>query len=136
VVLSRSTDQGTTWTPRSVVRTVAGVAGATREQFLPSTAVDREGTLAICYFDRRRDPENNGVDHFCSVSHDQGATFTHIRNTPAAWTPTHFTDGLVDPVSLGDYDGVSSDSSGSRSGFFSTFQTQSAGNQDIVGASF
>ena len=33
-----------------------------REQFLPWTAVDRDGTLAICYFDRRRDPENNGRD--------------------------------------------------------------------------
>ena len=132
VMFSKSTDHGRTWTPAAVVRPTA----TGREQFLPSAAVDRDGTLAICYFDRRRDPENNGVDHFCSVSHDQGASFTNLRNTPRAFTPTHLTDGLMDPVSFGDYDVVSSDSSGTNAGFFSSFQTQSTGDANIVGVRF
>jgi hypothetical protein len=136
VVVSRSTDKGTTWTPAKVVSPASHIAGSGRDQFLPSAAVDSEGTLAICYFDRRRDPDNNGVDRYCSISHDQGTSFTHIRNTPKSWAPTHLTDGLMDGASLGDYDGLSSDASGATPGFFSSFQTQGSGNPDIVGARF
>lgn len=132
VMFSKSADKGRTWTEAAAVRPIA----KDREQFLPSGAVDRDGTLAICYFDRRRDPQNNGVDHFCSVSHDQGASFSTLRHTVIPFTPTHLTDGLMDPVSFGDYDIVSSDSSGSNAGFFSSFQTQSAGDANIVGARF
>ncbi len=137
VVFSRSTDKGRTWTPAKIVSRAPGTfAGSGRDQFLPSAAVDNEGTLAICYFDRRRDLENNGVDHYCSISHDQGTSFTSIRNTSKSFAPTHSTDGLVDTVSFGDYDGVSSDASGASPGFFSTFQTQVSGNPDIVGVRF
>jgi len=137
VVLSRSTDKGRTWTPAKVVNHAPGIfAGSGRDQFLPSAAVDNEGTLAICYFDRRRDLENNGVDHYCSISHDQGTTLTSVRHTAKSFAPTHSTDGLVDPVSFGDYDGVSSDASGASTGFFSSFQTQASGNPDIVGVRF
>jgi hypothetical protein len=132
VLFSKSTDQGRTWSPAAPVRSTA----AHRDQFLPSAAVDRDGNLAICYFDRRNDPENNGVDHYCSVSHDQGASFTHLRNTPTPFTPTHLTDGLMDPVSFGDYDIVSSDATGANAGFFSSFQTQSTGDANIVGVRF
>ncbi len=132
VMFSKSSDHGRTWTPAASVRPTA----ARREQFLPSGAVDRDGSLAICYFDRRHDPENNGVDHYCSVSHDQGTSFTHLRNTPTSFAATHFTDGLMDPVNFGDYDIVSSDSTGANTGFFSTFQTQSTGDPNIVGVRF
>ena len=137
VVFSRSTDGGMTWSPAEAVSpTPRNFSGPGRDQFLPSAAVDGEGTLAICYFDRRRDPQNNGVDHYCSISHDQGANFTDIRGTSRSWAPTHFTDGLMNPVSFGDYDGVSSDASGVSPGFFSTFQVQVLGNPDIVGERF
>jgi len=132
VMLSVSMNKGRTWTDPAAVRPVA----KDREQFLPSAAVDGDGTLAVCYFDRRRDPQNNGIDHFCSVSHNQGASFTSLRNTPQSFTATHLTDGLFDPVSFGDYDVVSSDSSGVNSGFFSSFQTQSTGDPNIVGVRF
>jgi hypothetical protein len=132
VVFAKSSDQGRTWTSAVPLRATP----AHREQFLPSAAVDRDGTLAICYFDRRNDPENNGVDHYCSVSHDQGATFTHLRNTPEPFTPAHLTDGLMDPVNFGDYDIVTSDATGANAGFFSSFQTQSTGDANIVGVRF
>jgi hypothetical protein len=132
VMLSKSTDQGRTWTPAAPVT----VTPAHREQFLPSAAVDRDGTLAICYFDRRNDPENNGVDHYCSVSRDQGASFTHLRNTPEPFTPAHLTDGLMDPVNFGDYDEVSTDANSANAGFFNSFQTQSTGDANIVGVRF
>ena len=132
VIFAKSTDQGRTWTSAAPVRSTV----AHREQFLPSAAVDRDGTLAICYFDRRNDPENNGVDHYCSASRDQGASFTHLRNTSEPFTPAHLTDGLMDPVNFGDYDIVSSDATGSNAGFFSSFQTQSTGDANIVGVRF
>ena len=43
---------------------------------------------------------------------------------------------LMNPVSFGDYDGVSSDASGANPGFFSTFQVQVLGNPDIFGERF
>ena len=135
VVFTRSADKGSTWTPANIV-SPAPRNSKGRDQFLPSSAVDREGTLAICYFDRRRDADNNGVDHYCSTSHDQGATFQHIRNTPSSWAPTHSNDGLTDPAGFGDYDVVSSDANGASAGFFSSFQSQAWGNPDIVGVRF
>ena len=132
VMVSMSSDHGRSWTQAAAVRPAA----TGREQFLPSAAVDHEGTLAICYFDHRRDPENNGVDHYCSISQSQGASFTNLRNTPSSFAPTHFTDGVMDPVSFGDYDLVSSDASGTSAGFFSSFQTQSTGDANIVGVRF
>ena len=137
VVFSRSTDKGATWTSAKVVSPAPhNFTGSGRDQFLPATAVDNEGTLAICYFDRKRDPENNGVDHYCSISHDQGTNFTNVKNTPKPWAPAHSTDGLMNPASIGDYDGLSSDASGASPGFFTTFQTQVTGNPDIVGVRF
>lgn len=132
VLFTKSTDQGRTWMSAAPVTPTP----AHREQFLPSAAVDRDGTLAICYFDRRHDPENNGVDHYCSVSRNQGESFTHLRNTPEPFTPAHLTDGLMDPVNFGDYDIVSSDATGANAGFFSSFQTQSTGDANIVGVRF
>lgn len=46
------------------------------------------------------------------------------------------TDGLMNPVSFGDYDGVSTDASGANPGFFSTLQVQVLGNPDIFGERF
>ncbi|MBZ5617002.1 MAG: hypothetical protein LAO23_23640 [Acidobacteriia bacterium] len=134
IVLSKSRDGGTTWSTPTVVSPVpSNFTGAGRDQFMAGVAVDVGGNLAVCYSDRREDPNNFLIDHFCSVSHDQGATFQDIRETRSSWAPDHRTDFLISPRYMGDYDTVSSDTTGSKPGFFSSFQVQNNGNPDVFG---
>jgi len=134
IVISSSSDGGNTWTTPSLVSPApANFAGAGRDQFMAGVAVDPNGTLAVCYSDRRNDPNNFLVDHYCSVSHDHGNTFEDIRETPFSWAPTHTTDIVLNPVYMGDYDAVSSDFTGKHAGLFSTFQVQTNTNPDVFG---
>ena len=134
IVISRSVDQGITWSPAKLVSpTPATFKGAGRDQFMAGVAVDPLGNLAVCYSDRRNDLNNFLVDHYCSVSRDGGNTFRDIRETPASFTPNTFTDIIINPSYMGDYDTVSTDSTGASTGFFSTFQIVTRGNPDVFG---
>jgi hypothetical protein len=134
IVFSRSLDDGNTWSPQALVSpTPANFQGAGRDQFMSGVAVDRTGDVAVCYSDRRNDPNNFLVDHYCSISHDQGATFSDVRETPSSWVPNDFIDVLLNPVYMGDYDTVSTDATRSNPGFFNTFQIVNKGNPDVFG---
>lgn len=134
IVVSRSVNGGSNWSsPALVSPTPSHFQGAGRDQFMAGVAVDPRGNLAICYSDRRNDPNNFLVDHYCSISRDQGATFADMRETPFSFTPDTDTDGIINPVYMGDYDTVSSDATGANKGFFSTFQIQTKGNPDVFG---
>jgi hypothetical protein len=134
IVFSISKDGGATWSDSKAVSPVpADFKGAGRDQFMSGIAVDPKGALAICYSDRRNDPNNFLVDHYCSVSTDQGGHFKDVRETAASWTPNAFTDGILNTEYMGDYDGVSTDSTGKNSGFFSTFQILTNMNPDVFG---
>ena len=124
VVLSRSTDGGSTWSaPKPVSPTPADFGGAGRDQFQPAAAVNRDGQLAVCYYDKRNDEQNNAVDRYCSLSGDHGQTFRDIRQTTSSWAPVHDTDFFVDPRNLGLYDTVTSHISTEADGaFFGSFQ--------------
>ena len=130
----RSSDGGNTWTtPAPVSPTPSTFEGAGRDQFFPTVAVDRTGALAVCYYDRRNDPLNFGIDRYCSVSKDAGQTFNDVRQTTRPWLPTHDNDVFVNPYYMGDYDGASADVVGTNSGFFNSFQIQSQQNGDVYG---
>jgi hypothetical protein len=134
IVLSVSNDSGTSWsTPRLVSPAPSTFKGAGRDQFMAGVAIDATGALAVCYSDRRNDPNNFTIDHFCSLSRDQGTTFKDVRETPISWTPTHATDVFINPAYMGDYDTVGSDATGANSGFFNTFQIQTNTNPDVFG---
>ena len=134
IVLSISRDGGNSWSvPKLVSPTPVDFSGAGRDQFMPGVAVDAHGHLAVCYSDRRNDPNNLAIDHFCSLSSDQGLTFQDVRETPFSWSPGHLEDIFVNPVYMGDYDAVSTDATGANSGFFSTFQIQTNTNPDVFG---
>lgn len=134
IVISSSSDGGNTWSAPSLVSPApADFSGTGRDQFMAGVAVDPSGTLAVCYSDRRNDPNNFLIDHYCSVSHDHGYTFEDIRQTPSSWDPTHGTDLLLNGVYMGDYDAVSSDFTGKHAGLFSTFQVQNNTNPDVFG---
>jgi hypothetical protein len=111
-------------------------AGVGRDQFQPGVAVDAEGTLAVCYSDRRNDPQNNLIDHYCSVSQNQGATFQDLRQTTSSWNPGHAADELTAQEYLGDYDTVTAESTGQQKGFFSSFQVETDFMSNVQGRSF
>jgi hypothetical protein len=125
IVLVKSTDGGTSWTsPKMVSPTPADFTGVGRDQFQPAVAVNRDGVLAVCYYDRRNDPLNNAVDHFCSISKDHGRSFHDSRQTAQSWAPIHDTDLFAsDPRALGFYDTVAPHLSSEKDdAFFTSFQ--------------
>ena len=134
VLLVKSVDQGRHWT--SPIGVSPAVNNTSRDQFMPELAVDTSGKLAVCYSDRRNDPQNDAIDHYCSVSEDGGGTFQDLRLTSQSWSPAHSTDLVLNKNYMQDYDFVSPDWTGSDSGFFAAFQFQSYGNPNVYGARF
>ena len=77
---------------------------------MPELAVDTSGKLAVCYSDRRNDPQNDAIDHYCSVSEDGGGSFQDLRLTePELRVPAHSTDLVLNKNFMQDYDFVSPD---------------------------
>lgn len=135
IFLSRSNDGGTTWsTPHAVSPQPRDFGGPGRDQFLPAIAVDHHGVLAVCYYDRRNDPQNNALDRYCSISKDQGRAFQDIRQTAQSWIPGENWDLFA--FWLGDYDSViASQNDGSDTGFFGSFGISASNVTGIVGRS-
>jgi hypothetical protein len=134
VLLVKSVDQGKHWSTPIGISPAAN--DASRDQFMPSVAIDSTGKLAVCYSDRRNDLQNDAIDHYCSVSQDGGATFNDLRVTDKSWSPAHSTDLVLNLNYMQDYDVVSPDWTGGNSGFFAAFQFQSYGNPNVYGARF
>jgi hypothetical protein len=119
IMLSRSSDGGMTWSPpRAISPTPRNFKGGGRDQFIPSIAVDHDGTIAVCYYDRRNDPQNNAFDRYCSVSQNHGQSFRDVRQSSQSWIYGQDWDRLV--FWLGDYDSVTA-RYGSERGFFGAF---------------
>jgi hypothetical protein len=125
ILISKSTDSGATWSaPKAVSPTPEDFTGVGRDQFHPAIAVNNDGVLAVCYYDRRNDPQNNAADHFCSVSSDSARTFRDIRQTTKSFGLPQATDAFNFTNSIGDYDGVAPHQSAEDDdSFFSSFLT-------------
>jgi hypothetical protein len=121
-LLSRSSDGGATWSPAVRVNDNGSASGDATDQYQPGVAVDKTGTVAVCFYDRRLDPQNFLIDRFCATSTNAGATWTNTRQSAQSWAPWHATDVQVNPSYMGDYDGVASDSTNSNAGFIGAFQ--------------
>jgi len=124
ILIAKSTDGGSTWsTPKAISPTPGNFTGVGRDQFQPAAAVNRDGSLAVCYYDRRNDSQNNAVDRFCSLSRDHGRSFHDIRQTTSGWAPTHATDFFVVSQVLGLYDTIAPHlDSEDDDAFFGSFQ--------------
>jgi hypothetical protein len=71
IFVAKSSDSGQSFTVLGAVSsTPKSYSGIGRDQFLPGVAVDNDGELAVCYYDRRNDPADLRVDRFCSVSNN------------------------------------------------------------------
>jgi hypothetical protein len=120
VVLSKSTDEGRTWSPpRKVNQTPVPV-----EAFTPMVDVLTDGTVAVSYYDIRSntpDPSRLDTDYFMSMSTDGGATWAESRITPASF------DDTLAPVArgyfLGDYQGLANDGTTFKAFFVQTNST-------------
>jgi hypothetical protein len=137
VLVSRSTNGGTSWSaPTRVTPQNANYGGLGRDAFMPGIAVDKTGKVAVCYYDRRNDPDNQDVDRYCSVSTDGGVAWIDERKTLQSWTPVQSSDQGIAPTYMGDYDSTVADALGQYTGFAGGFQIQTRGNPDVYLARF
>jgi hypothetical protein len=113
-------------------------SGVGRDQFLPGIAVDKDGEVAVCYYDRRNDPANLRIDRYCSVSGNEGENWKDLRASDLNWMPAPDPDAL-DPrpgAALGKYDALTSEFLQHGDGFFGAFEIEIGGNPNIVAKKF
>lgn len=91
VFLIRSTDGGTTWSPKLRVNDDPLHNGA--DQYFPFPAVDSKGRLVVSFYDKRRFIGQALYDVWAAVSRDGGATFDTnilVSSTPSLGTRRNF----------------------------------------------
>jgi hypothetical protein len=138
VLLSRSTDGGTTWSAPVRVNDnpEPGPSGLGTDQYQPGVAVDNAGTVGVCFYDRREDAHNFLIDRFCAVSTDAGASWTNIRMTTKNFAAVPGQDFLLDVFYMGDYDSLATDFTQVNSGFIGAWGDNSLGNPDVKASTF
>jgi hypothetical protein len=139
ILLRASYDGGQTWGsgPIKVNSDTQPAAGGGHDHYQSGIAVDKHGTVGICWYDRRDDTENQAIRRYCSSSKNGGASFTDFDIGLRAFAPTHGWDLFINPIYMGDYDQVTSDFLNLRSGFIGAFQNQGPqGNPDADAFSF
>jgi hypothetical protein len=131
-LVSRSTDGGASWSPAVKVNSNKNASPADgTDQYLPGIAVDRNGAVGVCWYDRRRDPNNYLIDRECAVSRNGGQTWVNHRITKESFPPVLAADRLVNASYMGDYDVTAADTLGRLSGFIGAFGDNTRGNPDV-----
>jgi hypothetical protein len=125
--VSRSDDGGGTWSGAVKVNDDTSPA----DHYLPGIAVDKNGSVGVCWYDRRRDPGNFLIDRECARSRDGGHSWRNHRVTSRSFAASIEADLLINVVYMGDYDGVASDSTGESRGFLGAWGDNSRGNPDV-----
>ena len=72
----RSTDNGATWTEPYYINDDVTGPTAIHDQFHPWMVINSQGTLAIIFYDQRRDPNHIMFDAYAAYSFDGGESFT------------------------------------------------------------
>ena len=108
-----------------------GSAGLT-DQFEPALAADTKGMLAICFYDRRRDPNNFQIDRECAKSTDGGSTWTNRKITSTTFPTEVGQDMLVAPDYMGDFDTVATDATGQKAGFIDSYASNATGHPSVM----
>ena len=139
IVLARSTNDGKSFSALGAInRTPKDFTGIGRDQFLPSVAVDKDGEVAVCYYDRQNDRADLRVDRYCSTSKDQGKMWSGERVSNLSWLPSLDTDPLNPGggFAISEYDVLTSDFLRREDGFFGAFVVEISGNQNVVATRF
>jgi len=105
---------------------------------LPGVAVDNDGEVAVCYYDRRNDSANLRVDRFCSVSNNQGQTWIDRQASNLHWLPSlNAIRSTPEPdTEISEYDALTSEFTLHGDGFFGAFIVEISGNQNVVATKF
>jgi hypothetical protein len=140
IFVAKSTNAGQSFTVLGAINpTPKDFRGIGRDQFLPGIAVDNDGEVAVCYYDRQNDRANLRVDRYCSVSSNQGKSWKAQIASNTNWLPTSNRDPL-DPngggYAISDYDALTSDFLRQGDGFFGAFIVEISGNQNVVATKF
>lgn len=139
VLLSRSPDGGATWSgPVTVNDNPEPLPpGFGTDQYQPGLAVNnKSGKLAVCFYDRRLDTLNFLIDRECATSTNAGANWTNARQTMKNFAAVPAQDFLINPVYMGDYDSLASDSTKANPGFVGAYGDNSRGNPDVRAVKF
>jgi len=127
--LTRSSDQGDTWSVPVIVGNQTATAG---DQILPWIEVDQKQRVHMVYLDTGLTQQHDGVeagmvDFFYALSTDQTANWSFHRLTPASWNSND--DGLDrEQQFIGDYIGLGV--AGDRA--YPVYLDASTGDPDIV----
>jgi hypothetical protein len=131
-LVSRSTDGGASWSSAVKVNNDKnGPPSHGTDHYLPGIAVDRNGAVGVCWYDRRRDPQNFLIDRECAVSRNGGQTWENHRITKESYAPSLAADRLVNPTYMGDYDTTAADTLEQASGFLAAYGDNTRGNPDV-----
>lgn len=133
ILFAVSKDGGQTFAPtRQVNSDLQPLISRGHDHFRPVAAVDRNGKVAACWYDRRNDPQNYQFERFCAESTDTGATWAEFRVPGSLSTPVIVQDLLLRPVDMGTNDNLTTDFSGHAPGFIGGIQWMSSGmNPDV-----
>ena len=133
VIFSESTNGGTSWSaPLRINNNPEGGSAPLSDQYKPSINTDKTGRIAICFYDRRRDPNNFLTDRYCAASTNGGTSWSNTKITPVNFSSLVGQDVLVAPDYAGDYDTVAIDSTGESSGFIDSYSSNAAGNPNVL----
>jgi hypothetical protein len=131
IMFSQSADSGATWsTPVRVNRNPEGGADPLTDQFEPALASDVSGRIAICFYDRRKDPANFRINRYCASSHD-GTVWTNNLITLTEFPAIVGQDVLMAPDYMGDSDTLASDTLNLHAGFVGGYASNATGNPTV-----
>lgn len=133
VEFSESRDGGSSWSaPARVNNDVEGSGSAPSDQFMPAIGSDKTGRIAICFYDRRRDPDNFLIDRECASSVNGGLSWRNSKITRANFPSLVGQDALVASDYMGDYDAVASDSLNQSAGFIDSYSNGAGGHLQVM----
>ena len=130
VLFVRSTDGGASF-DAAPTRIHQGSSTTFTDQYMPALGVDKEGTLGICYYDRRRDDTNFFIDRRCARSDDGGHHWEGTRVNHTSFPSTQFQDFAIAFGYQGDYDTLTGDFLKRSSGLLGAYADNTLGSQDV-----
>jgi hypothetical protein len=111
-------------------------AASNTDHFQPAVSSDKSGRVAVCFYDRRNDPNNFMIDRYCANSTNGGASFTNTRITTKSFLSVVSQDVLIAANYMGDYDTLASDTMNSMKGFRGAFANNISGAPNVQSNKF